>query len=266
MSAKYTYFAWQTNIPNPAEKLLLLLLADYANESGMTTVCLTEVCHLCSMTEMGMANCLTSFAEQGYIERIRRDGNGRNEALTFKLLISLSNTRNNENTSDMMPVESVNHSQPQVAQGNQADPNSAIPVYSMREPTSSPFPASSQYAGSKRSEGNAISTYDLDENIIPTWAERAFRFSGIANDHTVVWRNFVLHHRARANELMTISRIESKLQNWLTNEKRYERQQTGRSTTPGDGGKAQTAGYKQKLSPSERFRQQVIQKGHKPKF
>lgn len=263
MSAKYSYFAWQVTVSNPTEKLILLLLADYANENGYSSVCLNEVCHLCALTDMGMATHLTSLAEQGFIERIRRDGQGRQETLTFKLNIASPMANHQPPVSDMMPVQNENSVSQPAMDNNQ---NSAIPVYSMRETNSGGFPASSQYVGSKRSEGNAISTYDLDENSIPTWAERAFRFSGIANDHTVVWRNFVMHHKARANELMTISRVESKLQNWLTNEKRYERQQTGRSTPSGDGGKAKAAGYQQKLSPSERFRQQVIQKGHKPKF
>lgn len=264
MSAKYTYFAWQMTMSNPTEKLILLLLADYANENGFSAVCLNEVCQQCSLTDIGMATHLTSLAEQGYIERVRRDGHGKQETLTFKLLFTLPVPQAIAQESDMMPsTQAENYAAEPVEQHNQ---NTAIPVYSMRETNNSHFPASQQYVASKRSEGNAISTYDLDESVIPTWAERAFRFSGIANDHTVVWRNFVMHHKARANELMTISRIESKLQNWLTNEKRYERQQTGRSTPSGVGGKAQAAGYQQKLSPSERFRQQVIEKGHKPKF
>jgi len=259
LSAKYTYFAWQTQLSNPTEKLILLLLSDYANENGISSVCLQEVCQMCSLTEFGMANHLTALAEQGYIERVRRDGNGQQEVLTFRLLLTQPVPQALNQVSDMLPAE---QSYPQPAE---AEVNRSIPVYSMKEQGNAPFPSGSQYVAGKRSEGNAISTYDLDENSIPDWAERAFRFSGIANDHAVVWRNFVMHHKARANELMTISRIESKLQNWLTNEKRYERQ-TSRSTAPGDGGKAKATGYQQKLSPSERFRQQVIQKGHKPRF
>ncbi len=61
---------------------------------------------------------------------------------------------------------------------------------------------------------------------------------------------------------MPISRIESKLQYWLVNEKQNERQQQQKTSQySGNAGQAQGNGYRQKLSPSERFRQQLIQKG-----
>ncbi len=256
MSAKYTYHAWQMTLSDPADKLLLLLLSDQANEEGLITLCLSKVCHLCAMSEIGMANRLTSLAEQGILELVGRNRYGQDEYQIFRLLIATS-------SSEAEPLRE--HSAAISPALAEATP---LPVYSMREPRAyqgSPSGGQPAFIGGKKSEGNTLSTYELDENVIPDWAERAFRFSGIANEHLVVWRNFVLHHKARANELMTISRIESKLQNWLTTEKRYERQ-TNRSATAGDAGKAQGARYQQKLSPSERFRQQVIQKGHTPKF
>jgi hypothetical protein len=114
---------------------------------------------------------------------------------------------------------------------------------------------------------NTVSTHDLNEEEIPSWAERAFKFSGLAGDHSLVWKKFVLWYKAKANELMPLSRIESKLQYWLVNEKQNERQQQQKTSQySGNAGQAQGNGYRQKLSPSERFRQQLIQKGKKPTF
>ncbi|EGR5448620.1 hypothetical protein COR24_19330, partial [Vibrio cholerae] len=114
--------------------------------------------------------------------------------------------------------------------------------------------------------GNTISTHDLDENEIPMWAERAFKFSGLLSEHILVWKKFVLWHKSKASELLTIARLENKLQYWLTNEKLNERQQTKTSEHSGDRNQTSGNGYKPKLSPSERFRQQLIQRGKKPTF
>ncbi|MCG9569259.1 hypothetical protein [Vibrio chagasii] len=255
MSAKYSYLAWQVNTSSPAEKLVLLMLADGADESGYTNVCLQSASQLCALSTFGLADCLKCLVDQGILDKVKVDYRDQKEIHVFKLLI--------EKEQAAAPVE--------------AQPVNSIPVYSTAPapaPKFQPAPApmqNMQHAPRPQSRGsmtsNTVSTHDLDEEIIPTWAERAFKFSGLAGDHSLIWKKFVLWYKAKANELMPISRIESKLQYWLVNEKQNERQQQQKTSQySGNAGQAQGNGYRQKLSPSERFRQQLIQKGKKPTF
>ncbi|CAH7393559.1 conserved hypothetical protein [Vibrio chagasii] len=243
------------NTSSPAEKLVLLMLADGADESGYTNVCLQSASQLCALSTFGLADCLKCLVDQGILDKVKVDYRDQKEIHVFKLLI--------EQEQAAAPVE--------------AQPVNSIPVYSTAPapaPKFQPAPApmqNMQHAPRPQSRGsmtsNTVSTHDLDEEIIPTWAERAFKFSGLAGDHSLIWKKFVLWYKAKANELMPISRIESKLQYWLVNEKQNERQQQQKTSQySGNAGQAQGNGYRQKLSPSERFRQQLIQKGKKPTF
>ncbi|USD64907.1 hypothetical protein [Vibrio sp. SCSIO 43136] len=116
--------------------------------------------------------------------------------------------------------------------------------------------------------GNYLSTHDLDELNIPAWAEKAFKFSAIQTEPQLIWQKFVLWHKSKANELMTIGKLESKLRYWLTNEKMNEERQARKGSSGFNGASGQAAGNgnRQKLSPSERFRQNLIQQGKKPTF
>lgn len=111
-----------------------------------------------------------------------------------------------------------------------------------------------------------VSTHDLDEYHIPAWAEKAFKFSTIATDHLSVWQKFVLWHKSKANELLAISKLENKLKYWLANEKLNEDRKTRTKGYSGAPEQTQGDGHRRKLSPSERFRQQLIQQGKKPTF
>ncbi|MDN3613800.1 hypothetical protein ACFFUS_05090 [Vibrio gallaecicus] len=251
MSAKFTYLTWKMNTSSPAEKLVLLMLADNADDEGYATLNLNTAASLTSLSVFGLADCLKSLVDSGFLNKERVDRRGTQEIHVFKIL----------------------------AEEEKAAPVNTIPVYSPAPapvpapPTFHPAPNQMQAVSNAprpqsrgQMNGNTVSTHDLDEEIIPTWAERAFKFSGLAGDHNLVWKKFVLWYKAKANELMPISRIESKLQYWLVNEKQNERQQQKTSQYSGNAGQAQANGYRQKLSPSERFRQQLIQKGKKPTF
>ncbi|SHO58873.1 hypothetical protein [Vibrio quintilis] len=111
-----------------------------------------------------------------------------------------------------------------------------------------------------------ISTHDLDEYTIPSWAEKAFRFSAVTTDHNLIWQKFVLWHKSKANELLAVSKLENKLKYWLANEKLNEDRKTRTQGHSGTSEQTQGDGHRRKLSPSERFRQQLIQQGKKPTF
>ncbi|CAM3752209.1 hypothetical protein VA7868_00694 [Vibrio aerogenes CECT 7868] len=111
-----------------------------------------------------------------------------------------------------------------------------------------------------------VSTHDLDEYEIPSWAEKAFRFSAVTTDHQLIWQKFVLWHKSKANELLAVSKLENKLKYWLANEKLNEDRKTRTQGHSGTAEQTQGDGHRRKLSPSERFRQQLIQQGKKPTF
>ncbi|PTO56701.1 hypothetical protein CWN94_03755 [Vibrio splendidus] len=259
MSAKYSYLAWQVNTSSPAEKLVLLMLADGADEFGYTNVCLQTASQLCALSTFGLADCLKCLVDQGFLDKVKVDYRDKKEIHVFKMLIE----------------------QEQATAHVEVQPTNSIPVYSTAPapapapaPKFQPAPAPMQHMqqaprpqGRGSMNSNTVSTHDLNEEEIPSWAERAFKFSGLTGDHSLVWKKFVLWYKAKANELMPLSRIESKLQYWLVNEKQNERQQQQKTSQySGNAGQAQGNGYRQKLSPSERFRQQLIQKGKKPTF
>ncbi|MEZ9564537.1 hypothetical protein AB4226_05115 [Vibrio artabrorum] len=256
MSAKYSYLAWQVQTSSPAEKLVLLMLADGADEFGYTNVCLQTAGEPCALSTFGLADCLKCLVDQGLLDKVKVDYRDKKEIHVFKMLIEQKHA-----------VEHV-----------EAQPVNSIPVYSTAPapapaPKFQPAPPAMQNMqppprpqGRGSTNSNTVSTHDLNEEEIPSWAERAFKFSGLAGDHNLVWKKFVLWYKAKANELMPLSRIESKLQYWLVNEKQNERQHQKTSQYSGNAGQAQGNGYRQKLSPSERFRQQLIQKGKKPTF
>ncbi|PXA73621.1 hypothetical protein [Vibrio sp. 11986-1-5] len=243
MSAKYTHLAWQLNCASATEKLVLLLLADCADDMGYVTVNLEHMGPLCCLSTFGLAECLRALCEQQRLEKIKVDYRHGHELHIFQMRIS-------EEERQSIAIKS-----PAPAPAQQENfPN--LPKQALHYRNNS----------SNLLQGNAIATHDLDESEIPMWAERAFKFSGINNDHLLVWKKFVLWHKSKASELLTVARLENKLQYWLTNEKLNERQQAKTSEHSGNREQTTGNGYKPKLSPSERFRQQLIQKGKKPTF
>ncbi|MCG3728334.1 hypothetical protein [Vibrio cincinnatiensis] len=244
MSAKYTHLAWQLNCASPAEKLVLLMLADSTDDMGYVTVNLEHMGPLCCLSTFGLAECLRALCEQKRLEKIKVEYRQGAELHIFRMLINQQGSEEVLTSSAPAPAPASQETFPNL-------PKQALHY---------------RNNASNLMQGNAIATHDLDENEIPMWAERAFKFSGISNDHILVWKKFVLWHKSKASELLTIARLENKLQYWLTNEKLNERQQA--KTSEHSGNREQTAGngYKPKLSPSERFRQQLIQRGKKPTF
>ncbi|EKO3686583.1 hypothetical protein P0F07_001363 [Vibrio metschnikovii] len=247
MSAKYTHLAWQLNCASAAEKLVLLMLADSTDDMGYVTVNLEHMGPLCCLSTFSLAECLRSLCEQQRLEKIKVDYRHGHELHIFQMRIS-------DQEHHPMTMKSPAPAPAPAPAPQENFPN--LPKQALQYRNNS----------SNLLQGNAIATHDLDESEIPMWAERAFKFSGINNDHLLVWKKFVLWHKSKASELLTVARLENKLQYWLTNEKLNERQQAKTSEHSGNREQTTGNGYKPKLSPSERFRQQLIQKGKKPTF
>ncbi|MFA0342448.1 hypothetical protein AB4552_10210, partial [Vibrio sp. 10N.222.54.C3] len=108
MSAKYSYLAWQVNTSSPAEKLVLLMLADGADEFGYTNVCLQTAGQLCALSTFGLADCLKCLVDQGFLDKIKVDYRDKKEIHVFKMLIE----------------------QEQTAAHVEVQPTNSIPVYS----------------------------------------------------------------------------------------------------------------------------------------
>ncbi|EGQ9845403.1 hypothetical protein FYU92_15165 [Vibrio cholerae] len=247
MSSKHTHLAWQIITASPAEKLVLLMLADNSDYKGYVTINLEEIGPLCCLSVFGLAECLRSLSQQNLVEKVKVEHRQGVELHVFKVLID---------TEQLKVAESLPAPAPAPAPAPHAQfPNLPMQALQTRNQTYN-----------QQQLGNNISTHDLDETEIPMWAERAFKFSGLLSEHILVWKKFVLWHKSKANELLTVARLENKLQYWLTNEKLNERQQTKTSEHSGDRSQTSGNGYKPKLSPSERFRQQLIQRGKKPTF
>ncbi|MEZ9426393.1 hypothetical protein AB4186_23935, partial [Vibrio lentus] len=87
MSAKYSYLAWQVNTSSPVEKLVLLMLADGADEFGYTNVCLQTAGQLCALSTFGLADCLKCLVDQGFLDKIKVDYRDKQEIHVFKMLI-----------------------------------------------------------------------------------------------------------------------------------------------------------------------------------
>ncbi|MBE4600869.1 hypothetical protein [Vibrio navarrensis] len=245
MSSKHTYLAWQIITASPAEKLVLLMLADNSDSTGYVTINLEEMGPLCCLSTFGLAECLRSLSQQNLVEKVKVEYRQGAELHIFKVLLS-----------SVQAEQSATATATATATAPQTQfPNLPMQALQTRNQTLNQPPL-----------GNTISTHDLDETEIPMWAERAFKFSGLVSEHVLVWKKFVLWHKSKASELLTIARLENKLQYWLINEKLNERQQTKTSEHSGDRNQTSANGYKPKLSPSERFRQQLIQRGKKPTF
>lgn len=102
------------------------------------------------------------------------------------------------------------------------------------------FPRLEELQNQNRNAGEGINLHDLDESKIPHWAERAPLFHAIQANHLEVWRKFVLHNRAEcANELMTISKLEYRWDRWVSREKQYEH----KTNANRNNAKAQRAGH-----------------------
>ncbi|MEZ9077362.1 hypothetical protein AB4069_15025, partial [Vibrio cyclitrophicus] len=87
LSAKYSYLAWQVNTSSPAEKLVLLMLADGADEFGFTNVCLQSASQLCALSTFGLADCLKCLVDQGFLDKVKVDYRDKKEIHVFKMLI-----------------------------------------------------------------------------------------------------------------------------------------------------------------------------------
>lgn len=88
MSSKYTFYAWDKSLESADEKLVLLKLADMANNEGMVSFELNDIAQECLSNEFKLANTLTSIANQGFLEKTQVERRMGREVHWFKLLLS----------------------------------------------------------------------------------------------------------------------------------------------------------------------------------
>ncbi|WP_413285837.1 hypothetical protein [Vibrio sp. MA40-2] len=88
MSSKFTFYAWEKSLKSADEKLVLLKLADMADNEGMVSFELNSIAEECLSNEFGLANALMSIANQGLIEKTHVERRAGKEIHHFKLLLS----------------------------------------------------------------------------------------------------------------------------------------------------------------------------------
>lgn len=78
MSIKYLNLAWETVVDSPGEKLVLLKLADNANDDGSCWPSLATICRQTGLSKQAVINCIKKFeaSDPPLLRVIRRRGEG----------------------------------------------------------------------------------------------------------------------------------------------------------------------------------------------
>lgn len=108
-----------------------------------------------------------------------------------------------------------------------------------------------------------ISTHELNEFVVPEWAQQPLAFSRLEIDPNLFWEKFVVYYKARANEYTSVTQMLNKLRLWIVNEKQSEdrrKQAEERRRQSYQNNKAVD------VSPSEEFREFLRGQGKKPDF
>jgi hypothetical protein len=81
MSLKIMSQVWEhKHLDNPTEKLVLLSLADFANDEGECWPKIPTVAHKCSITEQACSNIIKRLAARGFLSLVRRRGRGNSNS------------------------------------------------------------------------------------------------------------------------------------------------------------------------------------------
>lgn len=78
MSIRYLNLAWETHVDSPGEKLVLLKLADNANDDGSCWPSLATICRQTGLSKQAVINCIKKFetSDPPLLRVIRRRGEG----------------------------------------------------------------------------------------------------------------------------------------------------------------------------------------------
>ncbi|MGF1750831.1 hypothetical protein [Vibrio cionasavignyae] len=128
------------------------------------------------------------------------------------------------------------------------------------------FPSASTRRKQGQSQGESqqyISTHELNEFVVPEWAQQPLAFSRLEIDPNLFWEKFVVYYKARANEYTSVTQMLNKLRLWIVNEKQAEdrrKQAEERRRQSYQNNKSVD------VSPSEEFREFLRGQGKKPDF
>ncbi|EKO3844969.1 hypothetical protein M0357_000048 [Vibrio harveyi] len=115
---------------------------------------------------------------------------------------------------------------------------------------------------SSRPNNGYLNSYDLDENTIPSWAERELHHSALDMDLRVFWKEFVLYQKTQANFIGPVTQFVNKLRYSINLKKQWmekDRQKQARY-------QQHSSARDKHVSPSEEFRQFLREQGKKPSF
>lgn len=76
MSIKALQWAWEQNVPNSSRKLVLLALADRANDDGECWPGIASLSEKCSISRSTLIRAVEDLEEQGLLEVTNRPGDG----------------------------------------------------------------------------------------------------------------------------------------------------------------------------------------------
>lgn len=105
-----------------------------------------------------------------------------------------------------------------------------------------------------------INSHDLDEKVIPSWAEKTLYHSGLEMDLALFWEEFVYFQKGRPNNYAPMSQHLNKLRysiNWKKQRLNQDKQNQARYHQRSES---------KNVSPSEEFREFLRDQGKKPSF
>ncbi|HDL9482844.1 TPA: hypothetical protein PX784_002452 [Vibrio cholerae] len=107
-----------------------------------------------------------------------------------------------------------------------------------------------------------INTYDLNEDVIPYWAEKTLHHSALGEDLALFWQNYVLYQKTKPNFYGSVTQHINKLRYSINLKKQWANENKQKESAYQQVGGRNS----RNLSPSEEFREFLREQGKKPSF
>lgn len=266
--------AMKTKVGSSSTKLVLLKLADNANDDGLCWPSYQNIADHCEMDRRTAMRHIKKLEDMGFIRvEWRKDNDGQNRTNVYHLTLesgNVSKTKPECKGSDKMTLGGSDKMTPPgdpvtLGGGGNLSPRTShsfepVNIPSRGTPRTS-FPKlediqrdrKNQINESKRMSGGCTFS-DLNPDEIPHWAERV-AFSGLKTNHLLVWSKFIYHNRAKCEEqVFSINQLDNLWNKWIAKEKIYE------SEKPNKGHFNRPNGYKEQ-APIETILQNFRDEG-----
>lgn len=232
MSSKYLARAWDYPCVTCEEKLVLLALAECADQSGAVLSTLSELRAMTSMSDSLLDNVIGKLSVNGALKGLNKRTALQEGHVKCKLHLTQDN---------MLRVEQYATINPQ---GNQPVAQNLKTVSRFNQSQIAPL-------NRQPSKTKTINLRELSPAAIEDWAETVMFKMGYGGQ-TPVWASYIENlHNAQLAPLQDLDELLRRLHSHLVNEK----SNTGSSR----GGRGNNTNYQKavKLSPAEEFRRKM---------